>query len=34
MTLIFIRFFFVVLSVIVGFQVGSFVQAGSSDFSS
>ena len=33
MTLIFIRFFFVVLSVIVGFQVGSFVQVGSSDFS-
>ncbi len=33
MTLIFIRFFFVVLSVIVGFQVGSFAQAGSSDFS-
>ncbi|MDP2980942.1 MAG: PIN domain nuclease [Candidatus Omnitrophota bacterium] len=33
MTLIFIRFFFIVLSVIVGFQVGSFAQAGSSDFS-
>ena len=33
MTLIFIRFFFVVLSTIVGFQVGSFVQAGSSNFS-
>ncbi|MFA5389382.1 MAG: PIN domain-containing protein [Candidatus Omnitrophota bacterium] len=34
MTLIFIRVFFVILSVIVGFQVGSFVQVGSSDFSS
>ncbi len=33
MTLIFIRVFFVILSVIIGFQVGSFVQAGSSDFS-
>ena len=33
MTLIFIRIFFVILSVIIGFQVGSFVQIGSSDFS-
>src|SRR3989338_2138554 len=33
MTLIFIRVFFVILSVIIGFQVGSFVQIGSSDFS-
>jgi uncharacterized protein YacL len=33
MTLIFIRFFFVILSVIIGFQIGSFVQAGGSDFS-
>jgi len=33
MTLIFIRIFFVVLSVIIGFQVGSFAQAGVSDFS-
>ena len=33
MTLIFIRIFFVILSVIIGFQVGSFVQAGNSDFS-
>ena len=33
MTLIFIRFFFVILSVIIGFQVGSFVQAGVSNFS-
>ncbi|PIP68301.1 MAG: PIN domain nuclease [Candidatus Omnitrophica bacterium CG_4_9_14_0_2_um_filter_42_8] len=33
MTLIFIRVFFVVLSVIIGFQIGSFVQAGSADFS-
>lgn len=33
MTLIFIRIFFVVLSVIIGFQVGSFMQAGASNFS-
>ena len=33
MTLIFIRFFFVILSVIIGFQVGSFIQAGVSNFS-
>ncbi|MDP2911288.1 MAG: PIN domain nuclease [Candidatus Omnitrophota bacterium] len=33
MTLIFIRTFFVILSVIVGFQVGSFIQAGASNFS-
>lgn len=33
MTLIFIRIFFVIFSVIIGFQVGSFVQVGSSDFS-
>ncbi len=33
MTLIFIRIFFVVLSVIIGFQIGSFTQAGASDFS-
>ena len=33
MTLIFIRIFFVILSVIIGFQIGSFVQIGSADFS-
>ena len=33
MTLIFIRIFFVILSIIIGFQVGSFVQAGNSNFS-
>jgi len=33
MTLIFIRIFFILLSVIVGFQIGSFVQAGDADFS-
>ncbi|OIO32564.1 MAG: hypothetical protein AUJ70_05270 [Candidatus Omnitrophica bacterium CG1_02_40_15] len=33
MTLIFIRIFFVILSMIIGFQVGSFAQIGSSDFS-
>ena len=33
MTLIFIRIFFVILSVIIGFQIGSFVQAGVADFS-
>ncbi|MDP8230654.1 MAG: PIN domain-containing protein [Candidatus Gorgyraea atricola] len=32
MTLIFIRVFFMLLSIIVGFQVGSFVQAGEMDF--
>ncbi|MFC1621449.1 PIN/TRAM domain-containing protein [Candidatus Omnitrophota bacterium] len=32
MTLIFIRVFFILLSIIVGFQVGSFVQAGEMDF--
>nr|MBU1328495.1 PIN domain nuclease [Candidatus Omnitrophota bacterium] len=29
----FIRIFFVILSIIIGFQVGSFAQAGASDFS-
>ena len=33
MTLIFIRIFFVVLSVVIGFQVGSFAQGSTSDFS-
>ena len=33
MTLIFIRIFFVMLSVIIGFQVGSFVQVGVANFS-
>lgn len=33
MTLIFIRIFFILLSVIVGFQIGSFVQSGDADFS-
>jgi len=33
MTLIFIRIFFVMLSVVIGFQVGSFVQAGGANFS-
>lgn len=33
MTLMFIRIFFVILSIIIGFQVGSFAQAGASDFS-
>jgi uncharacterized protein YacL len=33
MTLIFIRIFFVILSVIIGFQVGSFIQAGGANFS-
>lgn len=32
MTLIFIRIFFVILSVIVGFQIGSFIQIGNSNF--
>ena len=32
MTLIFIRIFFIILSIIVGFQVGSFVQGGEMDF--
>src|SRR4030042_6311167 len=32
MTLIFIRIFFVILSVIIGFQIGSFVQTGTSNF--
>ncbi|MFC1666844.1 PIN/TRAM domain-containing protein [Candidatus Omnitrophota bacterium] len=32
MTLIFIRIFFIVLSVIIGFQIGSFIQVGDSDF--
>jgi len=33
MTLIFIRIFFVILSVIIGFQIGSFVQLGGTDLS-
>jgi len=33
MTLIFIRIFFVVLSMIIGFQIGSFIRIGNSDFS-
>lgn len=33
MTLIFIRIFFIILSVIIGFQIGSFVQAGDFNFS-
>lgn len=33
MTLIFIRVFFVILSVIIGFQIGSFVPSGGTDFS-
>ena len=33
MTLIFIRIFFVILSVIIGFQIGSFVPSGAADFS-
>lgn len=33
MTLIFIRIFFIILSVIIGFQIGSFVQTGETDFS-
>jgi uncharacterized protein YacL len=33
MTLIFIRIFFIILSVIIGFQIGSFVQVGDIDFS-
>lgn len=33
MTLVFIRIFFIILSIIIGFQIGSFVQIGSSDFS-
>ena len=33
MTLIFIRIFFILLSVIVGFQIGSFVQSGDANFS-
>ena len=32
MTLIFIRIFFIILSIIIGFQIGSFVQAGDMDF--
>ncbi len=32
MTLIFVRIFFILLSIIVGFQIGSFVQIGSIDF--
>lgn len=32
MTLMFIRVFFILLSIVVGFQVGSFVQAGEMDF--
>lgn len=33
MTLIFIRIFFLALSIIVGLQIGSFIQIGSKDFS-
>ncbi len=33
MTLIFIRIFFIILSVVIGFQIGSFVNVGTSDFS-
>lgn len=33
MTLIFIRIFFIILSLIIGFQIGSFVQAGDLNFS-
>lgn len=33
MTLIFIRIFFIILSVVVGYQIGSFVRIGDSDFS-
>lgn len=32
MTLIFIRFFFIILSIIVGFQIGSFMQVGDVNF--
>jgi len=32
MTLIFIRVFFIILSVIIGYQIGSFVRIGSSGF--
>jgi uncharacterized protein YacL len=32
MTLVFIRFFFIALSIIIGFQIGSFVQVGDADF--
>jgi len=32
MTLVFIRIFFIILSIIIGYQVGSFVQAGEADF--
>jgi len=34
MTLIFIRFFFIILSIIVGHQIGSFVRVGDIDFAS
>lgn len=33
MTLIFIRIFFIILSVIIGFQIGSFVRSGDVDYS-
>ena len=33
MTLVFIRIFFIILSIIVGFQIGSFVRAGETYFS-
>lgn len=32
MTLIFIRVFFIILSIIIGFQIGSFIQGGEMDF--
>lgn len=34
MTIIFIRFFFIILSIVVGYQIGSFVRVGDVDFSS
>lgn len=33
MTLIFIRIFFIILSIIIGYQIGSFVRIGDTDFS-
>ncbi len=32
MTLIFIRIFFIILSIVIGFQIGSFIQVGDTDF--
>ena len=34
MTIIFVRIFFIILSIVIGFQIGSFVHIGISDFSS